>query len=387
MPDSHTPEWHLLDCSFAQADAGLPLPVRNLSAAGMMLQIQNLDRSDPPGYRAGSMPRGAFNRNVINIASSACMPSIPVACMASGFDPVTNPIQWRLVCRHILCRYCNVGGYQYKSAFDVFEREWRGQTRAAKFSIFGNDSPDSSCTYSDGSHLMGGHAILQVAVAVRGAVLRDFVHLRIGAFNPTPADVMKYLEQQLAGADPNVTSMILAIFAHEAGYRQFNMAPQSQASMTFSYTRGFHRDPAQPDCKVSFAWPADPPNFPNVAFDYGVGISQYTRVGNQTISSDMAWDWRENVRTGINLFLTSKLRPQLKAGMSWREWARAAWAAYNGAGEAAQKYAQQLAASPDGMKVSGEQVPTSFQIAMLRAPAALSEPGPWMPESSSAVAV
>ena len=385
--DIHKAEWHLLDASFPEADVGLPVPNRNPSTGTAVLQIQNLARSEPTAYRPGGMPRAALNQNVFNISPGACMPSIPVSCSFSGFDPATNPIQWRLVCRHVLCRYCNVGNYRYRSASDAFQREWRGISRAANFTIFDNESPECSCTYGNDSYLMGGQAILQVAAVAGGTMVSDFVHLQIGGLNPAQNDVLDYLQRELVDVDPNVVSMVRAIFAHESNYRQFSSTAQSNASMTFSFQRGYHDTAAQPDCKVAFAWPADPPNFPSVAFDYGVGISQYTRVGGQSISSDIAWDWRENIRAGVNLFLQNKLKPRLKPGMSWRDWAAAAWAAYNGSGEAAKNYAAKLAASADGVKVSGQPVPGGFQIAMLKAPEILAAPTPWMPESLTATAV
>lgn len=380
----HTRDWHISDYSFPNADEGLPVPNRSTSCGGAVLQIQNLDRSDPPGYRPGSMPRSDFNRNIFNVSAVPCMPSIPVICSVAGFDPATNPIQWRLVCRHVLCRYTNQGHYRYKSAFDVFEREWRGESRAAHFTIFGNGSSECSCTYSDQSHVMGGHGIFQVAALVGGAVLSDFVHVRIGAQNPTPDDVVNYLRPEVG--DPNVATMMAAILAHENNFRQFSSDLQSKALMTFSNKRGYHDNPEQPDCPVTFTWPADPPNFPSAGYDYGVGISQYTRVAGQSISSDIAWDWRENIRTGTNLFL-QKLRSRLKAGMTWRECALAAWAAYNGAGAAAEQYAATLAASPNGLKVSDGVVPGTFEVVMLKAPTELPQPGSWLVESSSAIAV
>ncbi len=379
----HAPEWHLLDCSFPQADAGLALPHRNLTAGAAKLQIQNLDRNDPPDYKAGGTCRGSFNGNVLKIASGACMPAIPVICSVSGFDPKTNPILWRLICRHVLCRYCNSGDYRYGAASDTFEREWRGESRSASFNLFGTDSPECSCTYGDSSHVMGGHGILQCAVVIGGTLLSDFVHVRIVGSNPTQSDVLNYLTGELADSDPNVACMVRAIFAHESGYRQFSIDTQSKTLMNFSYRRGFHRDPAQPDCPVTFSWPADPPDFPLVTFDYGVGISQYTRVAGQSITSDMAWDWRENIRAGINLFLSHKLKPTFRSGMTWRDWASHAWAAYNGSGAAAEQYARTLAAGPDGLRVSAGPVQAGFEVAILKAPLPLPTPDPWLQDAEA----
>ena len=373
----HKAAWHLVDDRFPIADAGLAVPERNTSSGAAILRIDNLDRSDPPEYRSGGVPRGAFNRNVFTIGSQPCMPTIKVACSVAGFDPAINPIRWRLLCRHVLCRYCNEGNYRYKRASDSFEREWRGESRARTFSVFGPDSAECSCTYSDGSYLLGGHGILQVAVNLAGVVLTDFVHVRIGAENPAQSDVLSFLDTGLADADPNVTLMVRAILAHESSYRQFARSVQSRARMTFSGARGYHSDPAQPDCSVLFSWPADPPNFPYVTFDYGVGMTQYTRVGGQSITSDTAWDWRDNLRCGVNLFLTRKLKRTFKPGMTWKDWARASWSAYNGTGPAAKRYAEVLAASPDGLKVTSHPVPGTYEIAVLQPPPALADPGPW----------
>jgi len=90
---AHTPDWHILDTSFVDGDSGLALPARINAINGASLEIQNLDRSDPPGYRPGGVPRSAdFNRNLFHLGPAPCMPAIPVQCAVAGFDPATSPI-------------------------------------------------------------------------------------------------------------------------------------------------------------------------------------------------------------------------------------------------------------------------------------------------------
>jgi hypothetical protein len=369
----HTPDWHLLDNTFADANAGLAVPARQTAHGSARLTITNLDRDDPPGYAAGSVPRdAAFNRNVFALTASPCMPAIDVACAADGFDLSSTPIQWRLVCRHVLCRHSNTGGARYRGACETFDAEWRGESRSPAFSLF---RPDCSYTYNDASRVLGGHALLIVAAKLPDATLSDYVHLRIGGTNPGQDDVFRYLDQRLAGYDRNVVQMVRAIFRHESAFTQFATRPQSAAAMTF--TRRQHTDPGQPDCRVRFDWPDDPPQFPLASFDFGVGISQYTHVAGQRISAEIAWDWRENIRRGTNLFL-DKLRRRFEPTITWQHLALASWAAYNGSGAAAENYARQLAASDEGAKVSFDVVGGTPQWALLTAAPPLSAPQPWL---------
>lgn len=138
-----------------------------------------------------------------------------------------------------------------------------------------------------------------------------------------------------------------------------------------------HRsDPSQPDCRVRFDWPDDPPDFPLASFDFGVGISQFTRVAGQRVSADVAWDWRENIRIGTNLFL-AKLQRQFRPGMSWREWAFAGWRSYNGSGAAAEAYARRLSESDDGAQIPMTRVGAPPQVALLPSTTPLANPSPW----------
>jgi hypothetical protein len=373
---AHGPEWHLLDRAFAAADAGLSVPDRRTEAGGAALRIENLDPSLPPGYADGGVPRRTeFNANVLRLTAVPCMPPIEVRCVVAGFDPASSPIRWRLVCRHVLCRHTNVGQYRYRSACQPLEQEWRGESRGRAFTLFDEASRECSSTYNDGSRVLGGHAILAVAALAGAERLVDYVHIRIAGTNPSQADVFRYLDSQLAGRDANIVLMLRAIFRHESSFAQFATGPQGSAAMTFG--RRHHAVTGQPDCRVRFDWPDDPPGFPLASFDFGVGIAQFTQVGTQKVSPEIAWDWRENIRLGTNLFL-GKLRRQYQPGMTWRHWALEAWRAYNGTGAAAERYAKQLAMSDDGAQISAGSVAAAPQIVMIPPADPLPDAGPWL---------
>lgn len=373
----HTPDWHILDAWFSGSDDGLALPARNTDANGATLQIQNLDRSDPPDYQPGGVPRSdGFNQNVYQLTATPSMPAIPVECSVAGFDPATSPIYWRLVCRHVLCRYSNTGSYRYQSVCETFDREWRGQSESASFTIFGDASAGCVFTYNDESRVLGGHALLEVAAQVDGTILLDYVHVRIAGTNPGVDDVCKYLQTELGGTNQNISYMLEAIFQQESNATQFNPAAQDAALMIFTQPYHFY-NPFQPDCTVPFLWPADPANFPLASFDFGVGISQYTEVGNQKVTADIAWDWRENVRQSVNLFL-SKLQYQFTPGITWIEWAMKTWAAYNGTGARADQYAQEVSQTPQAGLISTDSVPVLPAIALLQPPPVLPAPGEWL---------
>lgn len=373
----HKPDWHTIGPSFADSDNGLVIPVRATTAFGASLKIENLDRNDPPAYFPGGVPRGiTFNRNVYQLTAEPCMPAISVECSVAGFDPSACPIYWRLQCRHVLCRYRNTSQFRYESACETFQREWRGQSRSAAFVIFGGPSTNCFCTYSDESRVLGGHALLEVAAQAGNTRLLDYVHLRIGGTNPSTDDVCGYLQAELNGGDPNFLNMLQALFRHESSSLQFDTKPQLSAHMTF--TKPYHgNDPSQPDCPVEFVWPADPAQFPLASFDFGVGISQFTEVGDQKVTPEIAWDWRENVRQAVNLFFP-KLRREFTPGITWLEWAMRGWAAYNGSGPQAEQYARMVSQTPEGAKVSTDTVQVLPAILPLQPTATLPPPGEWM---------
>ena len=94
------------------------------------------------------------------------------------------------------------------------------------------------------------------------------------------------------------------------------------------------------------------------------------------MSAALAWDWSENVRLGANLFL-GKLRRKLQPEITWKHLALAAWAAYNGSGEAAERYAQQLALSEEGALISLGQA-AATRVALIEPTPALEPPSPWL---------
>jgi hypothetical protein len=367
----HSPQWHILDTEFASADVGLNAPVRRIAHGQYRLAIANLDRTDPPGYTPGGVPRSDFNANLFHITRRPRMPAIQVSCAVEGFDPIATPILWRLVCRHVLCRYANTRLFRYRSSVETFEAEWRGESRESDFTLFGDRC---HYTYSSEDRVLGGHGLLIVAARVPGTTLCDYVHVRIAGANPTQADVFAYLDEKLASYNDNVQHMVRAIFQQESAFTQFAMHEQRTAAVTF--TRRHHADGVQPDCRVRVDWPDDPPGFPLTSFDFGVGLSHFSRVDSHAISADLAWDWRENVRRGTNLFL-GKLRRKLQPGITWKHLALAGWAAYNGSGEAAERYAQRLALGEEGAKVSFEPAPLEPHLSFIDPPATLWPPGPW----------
>jgi hypothetical protein len=371
----HDPQWHILDNDFASADAGLQTPARLLAHGNCRLAIANLDRKDPPGYIPGGVPRSDFNDNLFRLTARPRMPAISVSCAIEGFDPVSTPLLWRLVCRHVLCRHANTGYFRYRGAAETFDGEWRGESHTPDFTVFGNGC---RYTYSDQTRVLGGHGLLMVAVRLPQATLCDYVHVRIAGTNPSQADVYAYLDARLEGYDENIVHMVRAIFQDES-FAQFAVQVQRSAAMTF--TRRHHVDGSQPDCRVRFDWPDDPPGFPLTGLDFGIGLSQFTRADDQRISAELAWDWRENVRRGTNLFL-GKLRRRLQPDISWRHLALAAWASYSGSGEAAERYAQRLALSDEGSCVSLDRAAPAPHLGQIDPVRRLDPPDVWLPEGS-----
>lgn len=410
MPDNsptrpHESGWHILSSDFEGWDDGLKPPARDtgvlenepalICKAGaqtsnfntlivepFVLRIQNLDRSDPPDYKPGSVPRSAsFNYNVFEISSTPQMPEIAVSCYIFGFDPAETPIYWRLQCRHVLCRHQNQGSYRYRGECEILEAEWQGQSKKGQFTLF-SETCDPDIAYDFDSSdpqksVMGGHAILSVAARPpeRAQPLIDYVHLRITGTNPTKRDVFNYMDKELKGRDENIIHMVRAIFAHESGFKQFQTGPQKSSKMTFR-TKHHHYGETQPDCEVRFDWPDDPVNFPLVTYDFGVGISQYTRSKEKTIGCRVAWDWRENIKTGIIVFMEALRRTRGSIQTS-RDWAKEAWKEYNtgprarrkgSALDTAEAYATRLTDSAEGQLVSNDPVPADLDLKVHAAP-------------------
>ena len=415
-PPIHTPDYHILDNNFADQNKGLTPPTRclatcdqsellvcrtdssadtfnTLALGGFRLRISNLDRTDPPGYVSGAVLRkNQFNANCgpsFLISGEPRMPLIKVQCDVSGFDPADSAIYWRLQCQHVLCRHVNHGHMRYRGSCENLNDEWQGRSLAAQFNLFeATTSPSMLYDYNSndpGGPVMGGNAILSVAAQPPGCpvTLMDYVHLRIGGASPTKPDVLAHIATVLGSRDPNVVHMMNAIIKGESNFSQFNKAAQTQ--QTFTFNQHHHHNPNQPNCVVLFDWPDDPGHFPLASFDFGVGLSQYTKIGNQQMTREMAWDWRENMRAGINLFL-GDLHSSYHSSYTWQQWAHVAWAAYNGSGAAAENYANARAASDDGKQVSADPLPADLDVAGLTAPipapADRPDPPDWPPWSA-----
>jgi hypothetical protein len=350
----HPASWHIVSDRFEGADNGLALPeiIRTLrppsgtaiprtggtlQTATPSLRILAPDPAPPPGYIAGGVPRGAaFNANVFQITSEPRMPEIRVRCDVRGIDLARTPIHWRLQCRHVLGRFEKVDSDgRYRATVLPLDEEWQGRSTATEFTLFARDRGPVSYDYNGVGRVMGGHAILTVAVLLPGGGrLQDVAHLRITGVNPTAEEIRAHAETLAGDRNVNIRHMIHALIWQESGGHQFAVEggrPAAQTRTTYS----FHRRPRQH--RVQFDYPDDPPGFPLVAFDFGVGIMQYTKVNGQVVTPRIVWDWRENLRAGINLFLGEKmsaayrhLRSSRQGGFTWRDWAYQGWGRYNG---------------------------------------------------------
>ncbi|MDB5530330.1 MAG: hypothetical protein JWR51_3433 [Devosia sp.] len=329
------------DDVFEGSGDGLGLPVRRLAEGPFGLEISGLDRADPPGYSAGGVPRAdGFNGNVFELPVTGGMPEIKFSCKVSGFDPKVVPVIWRLQTRHVLGRFSKVSGGEtphYRSKVAPLSDEWRGESGSAALVLFPKSAPAEA-------HVGGAHAILSVAVKPPGAAnwLQDYVHLRIVGTNPDEKAVRAFIRSALPGRDQNLHTMLDAIFAWEAGFKQF--ASGSQNNVKYKGVR--------------FTWPRDPTRYPVGAFDFGIGLSQFTHPND--LAASIAWDWRDNMRAGINIFLDA-LRKTHKAGITWIDWAIAGWTRYNGA----PAYAAERAKSDDGKLVSKQAMPAGLNVAAL----------------------
>jgi hypothetical protein len=298
------------------------------------------------------------------------MPKMTVACEALGFDPSASNILWRLQTLYVVGRYKKVSRGttpHYKSRVLSLGDAWTGTSRAGNFVLFGDDVNVNYDNRTD--RVAGGHAILTVAAqpAGSGQWLQDYVHLRILGSNPTETIVRKYVRDALARRDPNLELIADAVFAWENAMQQFD--PRVRTGETYK--------------RVKFAWPQDPANFPAVAFDFGVGLGQFTHPGEETVG--VCWDWRDNLDAGINELLDD-LRATFKADQSFIDWAKNAWSMYNTGKAGSSPYATRLAKSSDGKKIDGTAVPSGFdrkgETAHVAGRPAAPAPGPWpVPET------
>jgi hypothetical protein len=344
------------------------------------LRIVSPSREEPAGYTSGEVirpahtARGIFAADEPNVlfiraaetpvgeeSARPLMPSINVEVQCSGFDPAHIPLRWRLQVGHTFCRYSNAGSFRYSPVSHRFTAEWQGEAHSGRFTLF--DEADRSVRFTFGSSTdspVGGHGILTIAARLPGAAdwLVDHAHLLIGGKSPDEATARAGITSMLADRHEHIRHMVMAIFAHESSFRQFRTAAISSASRTFG--RNQHRgDATQADCAVTFRFPGDPAHFPLVSYDFGVGISQYTVMRGQELTAGVLWDWRENYRAGINVFM-AKMRRSFENGQTWRQLALRAWEGYNGSGASAQAYARRLARNADGQLVLDTALPSTF---------------------------
>jgi hypothetical protein len=298
------------------------------------------------------------------------MPGIALNCSLQGINPAASPIFWRLQTLYVVGRYQKVSSGlspHYRSRVLSLADEWTGHSSSSQFQLF---APDPHVTYDNPSdRVAGGDAILTVAVQVPGSNdwLQDYVHIRIGGTNPSEDNIRKFVGGVLADRDINITHMANAVFAHENLMQQFDKLFRTGESYS----------------GVRFSWPNDPANFPAVAFDFGIGLGQFTHPGEETVS--ICWDWRENLKAGINELLAD-LRSTFAPTLKWTDWATRAWSTYNAGSPtspAGLKYAQTLLALPDGKSISTGLLPAGFDhlketVAIAMAPASPA-PKPWPP--------
>jgi hypothetical protein len=328
-----------------------------MSEGSFALSLDKPDTSDPPSpYKPGGVPRGtAFNKNVLVLPATPAMPTIDVACKVEGFDPASEPIAWRLQVLHVLGRFEKTssdkkkGIAHYSGKVVRLADEWTGTSTKAQFKLF---AQDENVTFDNASdRVAGGHAVLTVAAKPAGASnwLQDFAHLRITGSEPGEAAIRKYVDSIAAARHPNLIHMLNAIFAHESGFKQFATGAQTK---THFGPKGH---------KLLFDWPDDPPGYPVGAFDFGVGLSQFTHPDELTTA--MAWDWRENMNAGVNVFLAACRRSH-RPTLTWMGWAKKGWTGYNGSADYAEKRAQ----SDDGKKIPADKLPKGLNLAALTAP-------------------
>ncbi len=364
------------DTNFVGQDAGLPVPMRRTDAGQYHLSITNLDHADPPPpYSSGGVPRTqAFNNNVLSISADPAMPPIAVVCNLTNIDPATSPLYWQLQTSYVVGRYRKVSGGNtphYASRILSLGDRWTGKARSGSFSLFANDATVTCDNPSD--RVAGGSAILSIAVQAPGAVgwLQDYVYLRITGTNPIQANIRLYAAQTCAARDSNIVHMVNAVIAHENLMKQFDTAYRTEERYS----------------GVVFTWPHDPANFPGVAFDFGIGLGQFTHIGSET--SAICWNWHENLKAGINELLAD-LRQTFEPNLTWRDWAKRAWATYNAGSPnspAGIAYANQLLALPDGQQISTNPLPPTLDHLAQTVPVTMAPMPPQAPPWPIAVGV
>lgn len=165
--------------------------------------------------------------------------------------------------------------------------------------------------------------------------------------------------------------MVNAVIAHENLMKQFDTAYRTEERYS----------------GVVFTWPHDPANFPGVAFDFGIGLGQFTHIGSET--SAICWNWHENLKAGINELLAD-LRQTFEPNLTWRDWAKRAWATYNAGSPnspAGIAYANQLLALPDGQQISTNPLPPTLDHLAQTVPVTMAPMPPQAPPWPIAVGV
>ena len=394
MTELHTADYHLLSSDFSAGEnKGLVLEVRSarsgdgrfrvapnsagyatsnaltLSKYGIRI-LRATQSGDPPmdishaapvEYTMGGVPRAeqfigeGTRQNQLVIKSqprgprnTVGMPLTEVKVACRGFDPAATPLFWRLRSRHVFGRFRNAGGYRYDTELYELGAQWQGSSRAAEFKLF--DTTDSNVSYDFGaadSAAIGGHAILSVAARIPNSreYMLDFVHLRIRGERPDRSAVLAYVDESIPHRELNLA--IKAIYEHENGFKQFEDRVQRGTTMRFTNARGMHgRSPPanQQDCAVNMNWPDDPPGFPSITYDWGIGIAQLTSPGDARPHA--IWDWQANVRAGAEL-LCEKLRSRgvFEHNTTWSSWMASGLQLYNGVGGQADRYRQSLTRS------------------------------------------
>jgi hypothetical protein len=276
--------------------------------------------------------------NTFFIRSNSSMPQIPIICKTDGFDvPADGIIHWRLAIEHKVCRYFKGNNFLYQPTVLPLTSIWQGRAQAKSFYLFKNDAgaadPNVSIDFEPndpnlkfGDFVQGGHAILSLATKPAGCPhwLRDHAHLLIGGKNPTLTDLKAFVRNALnltTPTDPPASLvdylyfLLVGIFWGESGSRQFNTAYKNNNQTHYNWNISkLHSDPKCKHCKISFEFPGDPPDFPIVGFDYGIGITQYTWTTGQDArpGARLFWNWQENLRKGLHLYLMEKAIPALK---------------------------------------------------------------------------
>ena len=265
------------------------------------------------------------------------------------------------MCRHVLCRHTNTGHFRYRGATEPFDGEWRGQSHTPDFTVFG-----AGCryTYSDQTRVLGGHGLLIVAVRLPGATLCDYVHLRIAGTNPIAVRRLR-----VSRCPPRRTRRQRR--AH--GPRDLSARVGLHTVCRPGAAIGGDDLYQTPSCRRHTAGLSCPLRLAGRSSGLPAGELRLRRrdlavhaCRGQTISAELAWDWRENIRRGTNLFL-GKLRRKVQPDITWKHLALAAWAAYNGSGEAAERYAQRLALSEEGARVSLDRASAAPHLALIDA--------------------